>query len=168
VVTARRVRPRVPAWLAVLVLLVTACEHPIAVVTPHVEAADVIVRTTGGIEVARTVENRSWQGGPIVLTDGVPQRYVVVFVDFQGREFTLDERRDLDVRMEAENESLVVWEPQTGFGQIIPFGVGTTRVRFLAWHQSHADFITPWISVTIMPPPAVDRSIPSLSLRHEP
>ena len=150
--TIRRARRRfTPVAAAVAALLVAACEHPIAVVTPHVEAADVIVRDSLGVEVARTVFNRAWSIDTLRLTDGTVLAVVPTALDFRETRIDLDARGDVSWRVEAEDGALLQWEPQRGFGWLRPFARGTTRVRFLIWHQTHADFVSPWLPVTIRP-----------------
>jgi len=144
--------------LALLVALLlgagaTACEHPIAIVTPHVEAQDALVFDTTGRLMARTFDNRRWEGGPFVVRDRGSLPVVVRFLDFQGSEFTVGDRRDLQLRLETEADGVVAWEPLTTRGLLHALSPGTTRVRFAVWHVSHPDFITPWIPVTVAPAP---------------
>jgi hypothetical protein len=144
-------RPRAfarSAWL-LLVLGLLGCEHPIAIVTPHVEAADAVVRTLDGATLARTIENRRWDTDTVRVVLDAPLQLTVAFVDFQGQEFSVSARRDISIRAEAEDPALVTWEPLSGSGRLIGFASGTTRIRFLAWHIDHADFITPWLTVRI-------------------
>lgn len=143
---------RVRALLASAVLLLAvACEHPIGIITPHVEAADIIVADSTGSLLARTEFNRAWLPDSLVLQEGVPLRVVITPVDFRGELIDITERRDLSFRMEAENGALLQWEPQRGFGWIRPFATGSTRMRILIWHESHADFVSPWLRVVIRP-----------------
>jgi hypothetical protein len=144
-----RLPRKVLAILATLAL--TACEHPIAIVTPHVEAADLLVTDSAGVLLARTEFNRNWSVEALELRDGVPLRVVLVPLDFRGDEIDITDRGDLSYRMEAENPALLQWEPQRGFGWIRPFAVGETRIRFLIWHLNHADFVTPWLRVVVRP-----------------
>jgi hypothetical protein len=136
---------------ALTVVLLAACEHPIAVVTPHVEAADVIVRDSLGVELARTAFNRTWSLDTLVLQDGAALAVVPTALDFRDAPIDLDARGDVSWRVEAEDGALLQWEPQRGFGWLRPFARGTTRVRFIIWHQTHADFVSPWLPVTIRP-----------------
>lgn len=146
--------------LLLLALLATACEHPLGVVTPHIEAADLLVADSAGALLARTQFNRSWSVDALTLQDGVPLRISLVPLDFRGDPISIEDRSDLSYRMEADDGALVQWEPQRGFGWIRPFGAGSTRIRFLIWHDTHADFVTPWLRVIIdpvspgVPPPA--------------
>jgi hypothetical protein len=142
-------------WLALpAVLLTAACEHPISVVTPHTEAAELLVADSAGVVLARTQLNRSWSADSLVLRDAVPLRVVLTPLDFRGEPIDLAGRTDVTFRMEAENAALLQWEPQRGFGWIRPFATGETRVRFLIWHVNHADFVTPWLRVVVRPAPA--------------
>jgi hypothetical protein len=139
--------------LAVTVFATAACEHPLAVVTPHIEAADLELRDSTGVLLARTEFNRSWTADSLVIIDGQPLRLVITPLDFRGQPVETAERGDISFRMEAENGALVQWEPQRGFGWVRPFAVGATRVRFLIWHETHADFVTPWLPVRVQAAP---------------
>ena len=133
-------------------LLAAACEHPIAIVTPHVEAADVLVRDTTGVLLARTHDNRRWEGGPLVARDGASTAVLVELLDFQGRALAdAGARADVELRMEAEHDGRVLWEPLRGRGLLHGLAAGPTRVRFLVWHQTHADLVTPWIALEVRP-----------------
>lgn len=136
-----------------LSLWLGGCEHPIPVVTPHIEAADLVVADSTGRVLARTEYNRSWSVEALILQDGRSLRIVLIPLDFRGNPIELSARSDLSFRMEAENPALLQWEPQRGFGWIHPFAVGATRVRFLIWHVDHADFVTPWLPVAVRPGP---------------
>ena len=146
-------RVRIPAasLLLLLALLAAACEHPLGVVTPHVEAADILVADSTGAVLTRTQFNRTWSVDSLTLRDGLPLRIILTPLDFRGSPIEIGERRDLSWRMEAESGALIQWEPQRGFGWLRPFGTGSTRIRFLIWHDTHADFVTPWLRVTIDP-----------------
>ncbi len=134
-----------------LLSLVTACEHPLGVFTPHIEAADLVVSDSTGQMLTRTEFNRSWRVDSLTLRDGAALRVVLTPIDFQGEPIDLSSRSDLSYRMEAENGALLQWEPQRGFGWLRPFAAGTTRIRFLIWHDTHADFVTPWLRVIVQP-----------------
>jgi hypothetical protein len=137
------------AALASLVL-VTACEHPIAIVTPHIEAADVVVRDPAGALIARTRDNRRWEGGPLVARDGASTPVIVELLDFQGRALVdATGRADVELRLEAEDDGRVVWEPLRARGLLHGIAAGRTRVRFLVWHQTHADLVTPWLPLDV-------------------
>jgi hypothetical protein len=140
------------AFAGCATVTLAACEHPIAIVTPHVEAQDALVFDTTGRLVARTFDNRRWEGGPLVVRDRASLPVVVRFLDFQGTEFALGDRRDLQLRLETETDGVVAWEPLTTRGLLHALTPGTTRVRYVVWHISHPDFITPWIPVTVSPP----------------
>lgn len=131
------------------VLLLAACEHPLPVVTSHIEAADLVVSDSLGQELTRTSFNRSWVVDSLLLRDGESLRITLTPLDFRGATLDLAERRDLSYRFNAEREALVQFEPQRGFGWLHPFGRGDTRVRFLIWHGDHADFVSPWLRVLI-------------------
>jgi len=168
-------RPRLPRTvLAVLVpalLLWWGCEHPLGIVTPHIEAADLLVSDSTGALLARTEFNRSWSVDSLVLEDGNSLRLVLTPLDFRGEPIDIAERSDLSYRMEAEDGSLLQWEPQRDFAWIHPFAPGVTRVRFLIWHINHADFVTPWLRVVVRPgspAPQASASLPSPILEFVP
>jgi hypothetical protein len=145
------VRALVRGAALLLALAAAGCEHPIAIVTPHVEAADLVLADSAGVLLARTEFNRAWSVDSLVLRDGEPLRVVLTPIDFRGEPIDISGRADLSFRMEAENPALLQWEPQRGFGWIRPFAAGETRVRFLVWHVNHADFVTPWLRVVVRP-----------------
>lgn len=149
-----RLRRGLAALVVGAAVTLAGCEHPIAVVTPHIEAADLVVADSAGTVLTRTEFNRSWQVDSLVLDDGRPRRVVLVPIDFRGQPIDISDRRDLSFRLEAEDGALLQWEPQRGFGWLRPFATGATRVRFLIWHDTHADFITPWLRVVVRPAPA--------------
>jgi len=135
----------------------SACEHPIAVLTPHVEASDLEVRDEAGTLVARTRDNRRWEGGPLVLADGRARTLRVTALDFQGAPIRLSGRAGVDVRAEAEPAAALVWEPRVGEARVTGLAPGRARVRLLIWHETHADLVTPWLDVDVPPaPPAAD------------
>ncbi len=141
------------SWIALAAVWVgAACEHPIGIVTPHAEAADLALRDSTGALLGRTMDNRRWLGDTLALVDGQGTRLVVNLLDFRDAEFSIAQRRDLTIRMEAEDPRLVQWEPLSGFGRIQAFQPGATRVRFLVWHVTHADLVSPWIPVRVRPP----------------
>ncbi|MCU0627858.1 MAG: hypothetical protein MUF21_15515 [Gemmatimonadaceae bacterium] len=128
--------------LVALTVTVTACEHPIAVVSPHVEAQDLLVRDTTGRLLLRTQDNTTWSAGTmaIPLDDSLP--VVIRLVDFRGNEFDLADRsREYSIRVQAENAAAVQWEPRRGaMGWLRGFVAGPTRIRFQVWHTDHPDF----------------------------
>ena len=143
---------RLAVPLVSLALVAAGCEHPIAVVTPHVEAADLLVRDTAGVLLARTYDNRRWEGGPLVARERAPTAVHVELLDFQGRSLAeAAGRADVELRLEAEHEGRVLWEPLRGRGLLHGLSAGPTRVRFLVWHQTHADLVTPWIALEVRP-----------------
>lgn len=147
---ARRLRRALAACCALP--LVAACEHPIAVVSPHVEAQDLLVRDTTGRLLFRTQDNTTWStpGFELVVDDSMP--VVVRLVDFRGTEFDLADRsREYSIRVQAENTAAVQWEPRRTVGWLRGFVAGTTRIRFQVWHTDHPDFISPWLPVTVRP-----------------
>ncbi|HCT58168.1 MAG TPA: hypothetical protein DGD08_13265 [Gemmatimonas aurantiaca] len=142
---------RTMACLLASSALLSACEHPIAVVTPHAEVAELMLTdSTDASIMVRTTDNRTWSGGPLVLCDGQVRTFIPHALDFRGMPVDLVSRRDLDVRGESE-DPLVTWEPLRGRGRLIPLAPGTTRVRFLIWHETHADLVTPWLDVQVRP-----------------
>jgi uncharacterized lipoprotein YajG len=120
--------------------LLTACEHPIAVVTPHAEVADLVFSDSASAVVfMRTTDNRAWNASPLVLCEGDTHTLVPKPLDFRGMPVDLVSRRDLEIRGE------------------IALASGTTRVRFLVWHLTHADLVTPWLDVQVQPRAACTR-----------
>ena len=127
-----------------------ACEHPIAVITPHIEASELLVRDTSGRLLAQTVDNQRWTGGSIEVPAGDSLPLMIRLLDFQGREFSLESRgSDYSVRMDIEQAASAVWEPLTRFGWLRGFAPATTRIRIQIWHTDHPDFITPWLPLTV-------------------
>lgn len=137
--------------LFVALCLLAACEHPLAVVSSHIEAADLVVADSSGVVINRTAFNRAWAEDSLLLRDGDALRVVLTPLDFRGEAIDLSERSDLSFRVEAEDGALLQWEPQRDFGWLRPFAVGETRIRFLIWHINHADFVTPWLRVVVQP-----------------
>jgi hypothetical protein len=137
------------------VALVAACDHPIAIVTPHVEAADVVLRDlasdgAAGTVVARTRDNRRWEGAALAVADRAARPLAVELLDFQGRPVTgLDARGDVELRLESETPGVVAWEPRRGHGVLHALAPGATRVRVLVWHGTHADLVTPWLDARV-------------------
>jgi hypothetical protein len=141
--------------LLVSALAAAGCEHPIAVVTPHAEVADIILRDTTGVQLAATRDNRVWNGGPLRVPDGGTLVLVPTLLDFEGRALdVLVTRRDLELRAEVEHDGITTWEPLRGRGRWFGLAPGRTRVRFLVWHQTHADLVTPWLSLDVQAVPA--------------
>jgi hypothetical protein len=145
----RLTHTRTPTLLLGAFLMLSACEHPIGVVTPHIEAADLVIADSAGAHITRTEFNRRWRVDSLVLHENTPLRITLTPVDFRGLPIDLSDRNDLSYRLEAENGALLQWEPQRGFGWLRPFAAGETRVRFLFWHDTHVDFATPWLRVLI-------------------
>jgi len=144
--------PLAKALLGFLLVGIGGCEHPIAIVTSHVEVADLQLRGLDGELLGSTLANRSWSVEGIELQDGNALGIRFTLLDFRGEPVKLEGRSDITFRMEAEDSALLQWEPLTHHGWIRTFGSGATRVRFLVWHQTHADFVTPWLPVVILPP----------------
>jgi hypothetical protein len=143
----RRILPLLSAALTLL-----GCEHPIAVVTPHVEASDLLVRDTLGVLQWRTMDNQRWNVSALQLQVGDSVPVMIRLTDFQGTEFDLRSRGpEYSVRLEVERGASVGWEPLTRFGWIRAFAPDSTRFRLQVWHTDHADFITPWLTVVVRP-----------------
>jgi hypothetical protein len=131
--------------------LLTACEHPIAVVTPHAEVADLVfIDSTTSRVFMRTTDNRAWNASPLVLCEGDTHTLVPQPLDFRGMPVDLVSRRDLEIRGESQ-DAIVAWEPLRGRGRLFGLAPGTTRVRFLVWHLTHADLVSPWLDVLVHP-----------------
>lgn len=152
----RRAGPPRLAALAGLALL-GACEHPIAVVTPHAEVSDVLLVDARGVVRARTRDNRRWEGAPLAACDGGALALRPTLLDFQGQPVDLAGRRDVTLRGETDGAPLVTWEPLGAAGgspvagRLHAHASGATRVRFLVWHVTHADLVTPWLDVVVHP-----------------
>jgi len=145
--------PRRSSFLALAgaALLLVACEHPIAVVTPHAEIADLVFSDSASrVVVMRTTDNRAWSGAPFVMCADDVRTLVPQAIDFRGQSVDLVSRRDLEIRGESTQPN-VVWEPLRGRGRLLALAPGTTRVRFLVWHLTHADLVSPWLEVTVLP-----------------
>ena len=154
-----RARSLLKHWVRLVAAscLLTACEHPIAVVTPHAEVADLVFSDSASAVVfIRTTDNRTWNTSPLVLCEGETHILVPKPLDFRGMPVDLVSRRDLEIRGESV-EANVVWEPLRGRGRLIALASGTTRVRFLVWHLTHADLVTPWLDVQVQPRAACTR-----------
>lgn len=133
------------------VITLTACEHPIAVVTPHAEVADLVFSDSASLAVVvRTTDNRSWSGGPLHLCADDVRTLVPQALDFRGVPVDLISRRDLEIRGESADPN-VTWEPLRGRGRLLALAPGATRVRFLVWHLTHADLVSPWLDVIVHP-----------------
>ncbi len=131
--------------------LLTACEHPIAVVTPHAEVADLVLTDSSSQAlVARTTDNRIWSGAPLRLCVDETRTLVPQAIDFRGVSVDLVSRRDLEIRAETTTP-LATWEPLRGRARVIGLAPGSTRIRFLVWHLTHADLVTPWLDVIVHP-----------------
>ena len=138
------------ALAAGAVLLLDGCEHPIAIVTPHVEVADGVERGGAGALVARTRDNRRWEGGPLSAVEGRATSFRIELLDFQGRPVTgVEGRADVELRLEVEHDGRMLWEPLRGRGVLHGLAAGATRVRFLVWHETHADLVTPWLAADV-------------------
>lgn len=135
------------AWIPLL----GACEHPIAVVTPHAEVADLVFTDSTSREVVvRSTDNRTWSGAPLELCAEEVRVLVPQAIDFRGQPVDLVSRRDLEIRGENA-DALVAWEPLRGRGRLFALAAGRTRVRFLVWHETHADLVSPWLDVIVHP-----------------
>lgn len=129
--------------------LMTACEHPIAVVTPHAEVADLVFTDSATTSlVARTTDNRTWDQSALHLCAGAVRTLMAQPLDFRGLPVDLVSRRDLEIRGEATTPN-VVWEPLRGRGRLIALAEGRARIRFLVWHLTHADLVSPWLDVVV-------------------
>lgn len=149
----RRAPTRRLATLALAALgALAACDNPVRVSTDHLEATEVVVRGERGAVLARTVDNARWDGGPLVVAEGEAVDVRVAFVDLQGREFTLDARRDHRVRVEWQRDGVGAWEPLDGRERLHGLAAGETAARLLVWHVSHPDFISPWLPVRVTRP----------------
>lgn len=136
---------------ALFALALLGCEHPIAVVTPHAEVADLVFTDSLTTAVVmRTTDNRTWTGAPVQLCVDDVRTLVPQPLDFRGLPVDLVSRRDLEIRGESA-DPIVLWEPLRGRGRLTALAPGTTRVRFLVWHLTHADLVSPWLDVVVHP-----------------
>jgi hypothetical protein len=121
------------------------------VVTPHAEVADLVFAdSVSGAVLARTTDNRTWTGAPLHLCVDEVRTLLPQALDFRGVPVDLVSRRDLEIRSESA-DALVAWEPLRGRGKLFALAPGTTRVRFLVWHLTHADLVSPWLDVIVHP-----------------
>lgn len=142
--------------LAAALLLLSACENPIAYQTDHLEAIEVVIRDPEtGAELARTDENRVWTGPlaeqGLVLEAGESRELQVTFVTLEGREVGLRAFAGLSLRADWAPEGLALHEPLTGVDVVHALRPGQTKLRLMAWHGDHADLITPPLPVIITP-----------------
>jgi hypothetical protein len=146
---------RRPALLLALAAL-AACDNPVGYQTDHLEAVEVVVLDASGAELARTVENRRWVGpaaeAGLAVPAGGTLALRVRFVTLEGDEVPVTARAGLTLRVEWEPEGLVVHEPLGERDELHGLRPGTTTLRLLAWHGSHADFISPPLDVTVTAP----------------
>ena len=145
----------VPLLLALAAVL-CACDNPVGYQTDHLEAVEVIVLDETGLELARTVENRQWVGPAAEAGLAVPAGRTlglrVRFVTLDGEEIPVTARAGLTLRVEWEPEGLAVHEPLGDRDEIHGLRPGTTALRLLAWHGTHADFISPPLILTVAAP----------------
>lgn len=127
------------------------CSHPIEILRPHAHVAELGLFEQDTILLAQTVHNESWTGS-IEITALEDHKITVVAYDFEGGVVSLLDHEDIEIRMEVEDQGMAAWEPWDGYGLLHGFRPGTTRVRFLVWHVSHADLITPWLELSVVAP----------------
>lgn len=135
-------------WVAVA-LAVAACENPVKVSTDHVEVVDMVLHRPDGTRWMGTVDNSRWDAEEMVISAAGPQELQARFRDFRGREVSLAGRRDHVLRVEVEDARIAVHEPLNDRERLIPLAEGRTRVRFLIWHVSHPDFVSPWLPLRV-------------------
>lgn len=140
-----------------LLLALAACDNPVGYQTDHLEAVEVVVLDASGAELARTVENRVWTGPAAEAGLAVPVGGAldlrVRFVTLDGDEIPITARAGLSVRVEWEPEGFAVHEPLDATDRLLGLRGGQTAVRFLAWHGTHADFISPPLALRVEPAP---------------
>lgn len=120
--------------------------------TDHLEAVEVIVRDAAGVELARTSENARWTGPAaegLTVDAGARLDLRVSFATLDGREVRLSEQPGLTLRVEWETDGLAVHEPLDEGDRLHGLRPGATSLRFLAWHGTHADFVSPPLPITI-------------------
>lgn len=138
--------------LAACALVLAACDNPVATTTDHLEAVEVIVRDAAGAELARTSENEQWTGpaaAGLAVDAGARLDLRVSFATLGGREVRLGEQPGLTLRVEWEVDGFAVHEPLDERDRLHGLRPGATSLRFLAWHGTHADFVSPPLPITI-------------------
>lgn len=148
---ARRSAMWVTTWIVMGFGVFGGCDNPVTVSSTHIEAMELVVRDSSRREIDRTVGNQHWQNAAgLVLTLDAPQMLRVGLLDIRGEEFTLDAYPSHTIRVEVEPANLLDWEPLGSFGRLSGLVAGRGRLRFLIWHVSHPDFITPWMTVEVV------------------
>jgi hypothetical protein len=128
-----------------------ACRNPVSPGSEHLEALEVRVRNARGEQLAATVDNTRWIGGPLRLTRGDTMALLAEFTDVFGAPFTLEGRREHTLRAEVEAPRVASLSTSDGRGRLVGLSTGTTRVRLHIWHLTHADFSSPWLEVVVSP-----------------
>ncbi len=139
---------------ALLVLALAACDNPVGYQTDHLEAIEMVVRDASGAEIARTDENARWTGpgaGGLTVASGETLELAVTVIALDGREIRPDLARGLSVRAEWAPEGHALHEPTDDGDRLLGLRPGTTALRWLVWHGTHADFIAPPLTVTVTP-----------------
>ena len=147
-------RPAPLALMAALAASLAACDNPVGYQTDHLEAVEMIVRDAAGNELARTDENARWTGpaaGGLTVASGEVLRLVVTVINLDGREVRPDPAAGLSVRAEWAPEGHAVHEPTDDGDRLLGLRPGTTALRWLVWHGTHADFVAPPLPVTVTP-----------------
>lgn len=136
-----------------LLLALSACDNPVGYQTDHLEAVEVVVRDASGAELARTVENTRWTGpaaeNGLAVPAGGTLGLQVRFITLEGDEVPITARAGLTLRVEWEPEGLAVHEPLGETDKVHGLRAGSTALRLLAWHGTHADFVSPPLDITI-------------------
>jgi len=138
--------------VAACALAFAACDNPVATTTDHLEAVEIIVRDTTGVELARTSENERWTGPAatgLTIDAGARLDLRISFTTLDGREVRLSEQPNLTLRVESEADGFIVHEPLNERDRLHGLRPGTTSLRFMAWHGTHPDFVSPPLPITI-------------------
>jgi hypothetical protein len=147
---ARRTKWLLPALLA---FVLGACDNPIDLEeTEHLEAMEVILRNPQGGEIARSnVIDDNWIGGPLVFQVGVDTDVRVIWLDFEGHEFTLEGRApEFSLRLVVEDGGILATEVLDGHARLRGLAPGETRMRYVIYHVDHPDFQSPWVDVAVV------------------
>lgn len=134
-----------------LAVAFTACDNPVESISTHIDAVEMVLRDSTGNLISATENNVRWKEGSLTSQVGQSPTVRISLVDIRGSEFTLAAHDKHSIRVESEPANLVTWEPFGSYGKLVGLAAGTGRVRFLIWHITHPDFVTPWIPVHVAP-----------------
>lgn len=169
-------RPRILQFTLLLLLLpalvvLSACDSVVDDDGEHGDFARVVLEARDGTGqiIGEWTETDGWDIDALPdMTEGaIESVYTVRIFDGDGDELTLEEGGDFEARYAVDADApddVLFFNPSgevalTGGEEgelfhgdhvhLYPQNAGTTRVRFLLWHESHADGNTDWIDVTV-------------------